>query len=128
MLKLLLRELILLPRSLTDAINKSYHRGIKTTPFKAFYGVTEPKLPNYNRFRKPKVAKYQIGDRVRLSKNRGTFQRGYKSGWTEQKFAVSEVCPPTDEKAEPWSYRVLDLSTGEIVPGRVYEHEIVNAI
>ena len=114
--------------SVTDAVNKSYHRGIRPTPFKAFYGLREPNIHDYNHFKKPKRANYRMGDKVRLSKTRGTFQRGYKSGWTERKFAICEVCPPIDEKAEPWSYRVLDLSTGEIVPGRVYEHEIVNAI
>ena len=113
--------------AITDAINKSYHRGIKTTPHKAFHGISQPLLHNYNQFNRTKVAKYEIGDKIRLSLARSTFQRGYKSGWTDQVFAVTEVRPPIDSSAEPWSYRVLNLTSGIIVPGIVYDHEIVNA-
>ena len=114
-------------QQVVDAINRSYHRGIKTTPHKAFHGVTKPSMHNYNRLPKSNVPKYRVGERVRLTKKVTSFQRGYKSGWTEQTFLISEVLPPADENAEPWSYRVLSERSGEIVPGIVYAHEIVNA-
>ena len=42
--------------------------------------------------KRPK-AKFKVGDRVRLNKIRGTFEKGYLPGWTEEVFVVHRVVP-----------------------------------
>ena len=60
--------------------------------------------------------KLQVGDKVRISKTRRTFDKGYLPNWTEEIFSVSEAiatAPPT--------YKLVDY--GE-VKGSFYDKEL----
>ena len=88
--------------------NNSYHRSIKMTPVegslkknsKIVYNNLFPKLQS-----KPVESKFSIGDRVRISKKRKDFAKGYLPNFTEEVFIVVKVL-----KTEPQTYIIKDLN------------------
>ena len=65
------------------------------------------------------VAKYKLGDYVRLHKLKGTFAKGYLPNWTEEIFTVSRVM--ADQS--PPIFKVKDHDGNEI-EGAFYEQEL----
>ena len=104
-----------------DAYNKSYHRSIKRAPISVsvdneedtwmtLYGVqTDIKPPTFN-----------VGDRVRISKTRGKFKKGYTANWSEELFTVNEVL-----QGSPNVYTLTD-DNRETLEGTFYEQELQN--
>jgi hypothetical protein len=85
---------------------------IQTTVSKRLYGRKEPK----------KSCKFSPGDRVRLSKTKRTFKKGYLPNWTEELFTIVrciETSPPV--------YLVKD-DHGEILEGTFYAEELQKVI
>jgi hypothetical protein len=79
---------------------------------KRLYGRKEPK----------KSCKFSPGDRVRLSKTKRTFKKGYLPNWTEELFTIVrciETSPPV--------YLVKD-DHGEILEGTFYAEELQKVI
>lgn len=62
--------------------------------------------------------RYKVGDHVRLSWKKKTFQRGYTQNWTAEIFVVAEV-----NAGEPPMYKVADLD-GNVLEGKFYEAEM----
>ena len=62
--------------------------------------------------------KFSVGDRVRISKNKKTFEKGYTTRWTEEIFTIVEV-----KRTLPVTYRIADLN-GEEIRGTFYEPEL----
>ena len=62
--------------------------------------------------------KFSVGDKVRISKKKKTFEKGYTTRWTEEIFRISEVKLPS-----PVTYKIADVS-GEEITGTFYEHEL----
>ena len=101
--------------------NNSYHRSIKMTPVegslkknsKIVYNNLFPKLQS-----KPVKSKFSIGDRVRISKKRKDFAKGYLPNFTEEVFIVVKVL-----KTEPQTYIIKDLN-GEEIKGTFYNEEL----
>ena len=102
--------------------NTTYHRSIKlVTPsdardpanykhmFKALYGKLKPR---------PSPAKFHIGENVRISRKKDTFEKGFTPNWTEEVFQVSLV-----KHTNPITYSLEDLR-GEPVKGNFYEQEL----
>ena len=71
--------------------------------------------PNISRYIKPK---FSVGDKVRISKKKKTFVKGYTTRWTKEIFTVVEV-----KRTSPVTYRIADLNGGEIT-GTFYEPEL----
>lgn len=61
---------------------------------------------------------FQVGDTVRLAKERTSFQKGYHPMWTEEVFRIVEVVP-----RDPPVARVVDWQ-GEQIDGTFYKEEI----
>ena len=61
---------------------------------------------------------FMVGDRVRVSKHKMTFAKGYTPNWTNEIFIVHAVNPTVSV-----TYRLKDHD-GEVVGGGFYEHEI----
>ena len=61
----------------------------------------------------------QVGDKVRISKVKSVFAKGYLPNWTEEIFTVSEV----NKKFKPTTYKLRDYH-GEEIEGSFYRHEI----
>ena len=66
-----------------------------------------------------KKYKYQVGDRVRISKSRQVFDKGYLPFWTEEIFTIRKRGHGFNESV----YYLRDLN-GENVEGGFYEKEI----
>ena len=59
-----------------------------------------------------------VGDKVRISKKKKTFEKGYTTRWTEEIFMIIEV-----KHTSPVTYRIADLN-GEETTGTFYEPEL----
>ena len=53
--------------------------------------------------------KFKLGDQVRISKPRRTFEKGYLPSWTQEIFTVTKIIPIT-----PPVYRLRDYADDEI--------------
>jgi len=65
--------------------------------------------------------KFSIGDRVRITKYKTVFEKGYWPNWTEEVFVIYEVRPTI-----PVTYRIKDYQD-ELVTGSFYEKELQKA-
>ncbi|KAG8236360.1 hypothetical protein J437_LFUL016580 [Ladona fulva] len=66
----------------------------------------------------PKTSKYQVGDHVRMSKERAPFKKWYKANWTWEIFKIEKII-----LRDPIVYVLCDL-TNETVDGTFYGDEI----
>ena len=62
--------------------------------------------------------KFSVGDKVRISKKKKTFERGYIARWTEEIFKIVEV-----KRTSPVTYKIAHLNLEEIM-GTFYETEL----
>ena len=120
-------------QSLIDGYNNSYHRSIKMKPINVrpehtikirqnLYGKWTKNIRRKDKVKsaKPpsKKYKYAIGDLVRITKARLTFNRGYLPNWSEEIFVVYN----RQNFAEPLYY--LRDFNGEEIKGGFYEKEL----
>jgi len=68
--------------------------------------------------RKYKTPKFKVGDHVRISKAKGTFEKGYKTNWRSEIFVIKKVF----HKKFP-EYALQDLD-GEDILGKFLEFEL----
>ena len=65
-----------------------------------------------------KDPKFEVGDRVRISKYKNIFAKGYIPNWSEEVFVVNKI-----KNKVPWTYVINDLNGEEII-GTFYEKEL----
>ena len=65
-----------------------------------------------------KDPKFKVGDRVRISKYKNIFAKGYMPNWSEEVFVIKQV-----KNTVPWTYVINDLN-GEEITGTFYEKEL----
>ena len=113
------RFLEVLP-DLVNAYNNSFHRSIQRAPVevntKNQEDVWHQLYGKGNRKRKP--AKFKVGDRVRISKTRRVFKKGYLPSWTRELFTVHSII-----KTYPVTYAIKD-DHDEVLKGSFYEQEL----
>ena len=63
-------------------------------------------------------ARLSVGDKVRITKKKKTFEKGYTPRWTEEVFTISAV-----QNTSPVTYKITDLN-GEEIQGTFYEPEL----
>ena len=106
--------------SLVKAYNRSHHRSIKRAPievtkdnqedvWQTLYGTSQ---------KQQKQPRFKAGDRVRISKARKTFRKGYIGSWSEELFTVSRLL-----QTAPITYKLKD-DHGEELEGTFYPQEI----
>ena len=71
-------------------------------------------IDEYNK----KSAKYNIGDRVRISKFKNISATGYTPNWSREIFIVNKI-----NDTVSWTYRLKDLNGEEII-GSFYDREL----
>ena len=102
--------------------NNTKHSSIKMTPVEAskkkneltFWRNLYPdrlKIHDIN-------PKYSVGDKVRISKKKKTFEKGYTTRWTEEIFTIKKI-----KNTFPVTYKIADLNEKEI-DGTFYEPEL----
>ena len=101
--------------------NNAIHSSIKMTPKEA------SRKGNKNKVRrnlypelggKTLTPKFSIGDHVRITKKKKTFDKGYTQRWTEEIFKMSKI-----QLTIPVTYKITDYN-GEEIQDSFYEQEL----
>ena len=98
---------------LVKQYNNTGHSSIMVTPVKASKKENELKVwrnlyPEHLEIRDINP-KFSVGDKVRISKMKKTFEKGYTTRWTEEIFTIIEV-----KLTSPVTYKIADLNAEEI--------------
>ena len=106
---------------LVNEYNNTYHRSIKTKPIDASLKVNENIIRNnlYNFRYTNKNPKFSIGDRVRISLLKNTFEKSYTSNWSQEIFIIDDI------KTSNVHYYFLKDLQGEKIDGMFYEQELL---
>lgn len=102
--------------------NNKVHSSIKMTPQEAHKKENEEKL--MMRQAEKEVEKeegkklFKVGNRVRISKMKGRFEKGYLPNWSTEIFTVIDVL-----KTNPVTYKLADYK-GEVLEGSFYNEEL----
>ena len=104
------------------AYNHSVHRSIKMKP----NDVTPENAMDVwmKQYSNLKVngnlhTEFEVGDRVKISKVKSVFEKGYLPNWTEEEFFVDEV----NTKYQPVMYKLVDYH-GNSIEGSFYREEL----
>lgn len=106
-------------QDLVHSYNNTYHRSIDMAPSK----VTKEnedfiRKRLYGQKKRPAHWKYNIGEKVRISKSRIAFKKGYLPSWTDEIFTIVARIP-----SDPITYELTDLND-EKLKGKFYEEEL----
>ena len=99
---------------IVDEYNNAYHTTIKMKSG----DVKDNTYINADKEINNKDPKFKVGDRVRISKYKNIFTKGYMPNWSEEVFVIKKV-------TVPWTYVINDLN-GEEITGTFYEKELQN--
>ena len=94
--------------------NNTYHTTIKMKPI----DVKDNTYINTDKDTNDKDPKFKVGDRVRISKYKNIFAKGYTPNWSEEVFVIKKV-----KNTAPWAYVINDLN-GDEISGAFYEKEL----
>ena len=98
---------------LDDAVNKynnAKHSTIKIKP-----------IDIKNKKKNEKDSRFKVDDRVRISKYKNIFAKGYTPNWSTEIFIVDKI-----NDTVPYTYNLKDLSDEEII-GSFYDRELQKA-
>jgi Integrase core domain len=106
--------------TIIDNINNSINRTIGVTPNSVNHKNAQEL---YERVYKPQLnpdpeKKLQVGDFVRLNKDKGKFGKGYLKNYTDEIFVIAQV-----KASRPVHYKLVDLE-GEDILGVFYIEEL----
>ena len=85
--------------------NNTVHRTIKMKPIE----VTSDSYAEYNEDSNEKDPKFEVCDRVRISKYKNISAKGYTPNWSVEVFVVSKI-----KDTVPWTYIISDVN-GELI-------------
>ena len=102
---------------LDDVVNKynnTKHSPIKMKPIDVGDNNKRVYIDEHNE----KVSRFKVGDRVRISKFKNIFAKGYTSNWSSEIFIVDKI-----NDIVPYKYNLKDLNDEEII-GSFYDKEL----
>ena len=94
--------------------NNTKHNTIKMKPKDVGDDNNRVYIEEHNK----KGAKFNVGDRVRISKLKNIFAKGYTPNWSKEIFTVNDI-----NDTVPWTYSLKDLNSEEIL-GSFYDREL----
>ncbi|XP_070515383.1 uncharacterized protein [Cardiocondyla obscurior] len=107
---------------LIDEYNRRKHRTISMRPVDVTSDIAKKLLdPAYSAIKIVAPAKFRVGDKVRVSKFKMIFEKGYTPNWTTEVFTIvkmQQINPTTN---------LLENYRGEAIAGVFYEHELYRA-
>ena len=112
-------------QDIVSSYNHSVHRSIGRKPTDVT-PVTVDEVREKAFQRRPESKKksdIKVGDKVRISKVKHVFAKGYLPNWTEEIFTVESI----NRKTSPISYKLKDYN-GETIEGSFYREEIETVI
>ena len=109
-------------QDLVKDYNNTRHSSIKMTPVEASEKKNELTVWRHlypNRLNIIDInPKFSVGDKVRISKKKALFEKGYTTRWTEEVFTITKI-----KCTSPITYKIADLN-GEEIDGTFYEPEL----
>ena len=96
---------------LVDEYNNSYYRSIDKKSVGADYSAFTEEIESIH-----KAPKFKVGDRVKITKYKNIFSKGYTENWSRE---INSVL-----KSNPWTYKIKDLNRGKII-GNFYKKELL---
>ena len=69
-----------------------------------------------------KSTRFSVGDRVRISKFKNIFAKGYTPNWSKEIFVVNKI-----KNTVPWTYELKDLNGQDII-GSFYDRELQRTV
>ena len=102
---------------LDDAVNecnKTKHNTIKMKPKNVKNGNKRVYIDEHNE----KSARYNVGDRVRISKFKNIFAKRYTPNWSREIFITNKI-----NDTVPYTYNLKDLNDEETI-GSFYDREL----
>ena len=99
---------------IVNEYNNTYHTTIKMKPI----DVKDNTYINTDKEINNKDPQFKVGDRVRVSKYKNIFAKGYTPNWSEEVFVIKKV-----KNTVPGTYIINDLNGEEII-GTFYEKEL----
>jgi len=110
---------------LMNIYNNRIHSTIGMSPVKASLKENEKKvlenIISKTRSIPRRKAKYKVGDKVRVSRTKSVFEKGFLPNWSEELYIIDKV-----QKTMPITYKLKDL-LGEELEGSFYEQELQKA-
>ena len=107
---------------LVEDYNNTVHSSTKFTPVEASKKENELKVWRNlypDRYKTSRLnPKFSVGDKVRITKKKKVFEKGYTTRWTEEIFTIKEI-----QETNPITYKLEDLQ-GEEIKGTFYEPEL----
>ena len=94
--------------------NNTKHNTIKVKPKDVKNDNNRVYIDEHNK----KSTRFNVGDRVRISKFKNIFAKGYTPNWREEIFIVNKI-----NDTVPWAYSLKDLN-GEEILGSFYDREL----
>ena len=106
---------------LVHSYNNTYHSSIRMKPnevnkaneFEVWMKLYMPSL-----LKAPRPPNFSVNDKVRITRYRNKFPRGYYQQWTQEFFKISKVI-----RSSPMRYQLVDLKD-EPITGSFYEDEL----
>ena len=101
---------------LDDVVNKynnTKHSTIKMKPI----GVKDNNKRVYIDEHNEKDSRFKVGDRVRISKFKNIFAKGYTPNWSKEIFIVNKI-----NDTVPYTYNIKDLNNEEIIVSFMIEN------
>ena len=102
---------------LDDVVNKynnTKHSTIKMKPIDVGDNNKRAYIDEHNE----KDSKFKVGDRVRISRYKDIFAKGYAPNWSSEIFIVDKI-----NDTVPYTYNLKDLNDEEII-GSFYDQEL----
>ena len=106
---------------LDDVVNKynnTKHSTIKMKPIDVGDNNKRVYIDEYNE----KDSRFKVGDRVRISRYKNIFAKGYTPNWSKEIFIVDKI-----NDTVPYTYNLKDLNDEEII-GSFYDKELQKSI
>ena len=100
--------------------NETVHSSTKMTPIEASKKENENTVWRnlYSIPMSGQEPKFSVGDKVRITKKKKTFEKGYTPRWTEEVFSIDEV-----QYTNPPTYKLKDWNDEKVI-GSFYEPEL----
>ena len=100
--------------NLVDQCNNTYHHSINKKPINADCSALTEKIET-----NPKAPKYKVNYRVRVTKYKNIFRKGYTENWSRKAFTIDFGL-----KTNLWTYKIKDLHIEKIIQS-FYEKELL---
>ena len=100
--------------NLVDQCNNTYHHSINKKPINVDCSALTEKIET-----NPKSPKYKVNYRVRVTKYKNIFRKGYTENWSRKVFTIDFGL-----KTNLWTYKIKDLHREKIIQS-FYEKELL---